>query len=331
MHSRPWLIAVVLWVSASPVSAQGRSLAVLGLASESPNDATAAALTDALRAEAESLGAYKVASGRPALSQMTMAQDCEITEGSCRKAIGSALGVEHMLYGSLGASTSGGRDAEVHLFTASSGDDVVARRTIPEGSSLAEHARALLRELRGEKLPPPAAEEEPALIAPVEEAPEEPVVEDEVEEPAEPARETASSNDWLGYSLLGVAAVSTGLTVFSWLQISDAANDKEYNNYRRAVGLMNPGADDVCAEADVGTLYMQNPATVTAARNACSKGQTFEILQYVFLGAAVASAGFGVYFLLDDEASESAARGQTLALRPAVGPESAELSLRLRY
>jgi hypothetical protein len=99
--------------------------------------------------------------------------------------------------------------------------------------------------------------------------------------------------------------------------------------YRKAV---NPEVGDACDEAQHGKTYGLGTDVVDDARAACRQGRTFEVLQYVFLGAALASAGAGAYFLLDDESTdESAARGRSLAVLPRVSPRGGALDVRVRF
>ena len=63
--------------------------------------------------------------------------------------------------------------------------------------------------------------------------------------------------------------------------------------------------------------------------SACSRGKTFEPLQYVFLGVAAVSAGFGVYFLVDGDGESSSAARHTPRLALRAGPKSALLNVRV--
>ena len=149
-------------------------------------------------------------------------------------------------------------------------------------------------------------------------------------EPQSPEpQDGASSNDWLGYALLGVAAVSTGLMVYSWSEIDAARNNVNFREYREAVGRADSSetVDDVCAEADAGKAYGLG-ARLENVRGACKRGETFEILQWVFLGSALVSAGLGIYVLLDGEGGEpDAARA---SVSPVLGKGDAGLMLRVR-
>jgi hypothetical protein len=141
-------------------------------------------------------------------------------------------------------------------------------------------------------------------------------------------QDEASSNDWLGYTLLGVAAISTGLMVYSWKEIDAARDNATFREYREAVGRANNGdsVDDVCAEADAGEAYGLGQR-LENVRGACSRGVTFEILQWVFIGTALVSAGIGTYVLLDDDGEPDSARA---SLVPVVGKDDAGLKLRIQ-
>lgn len=311
-----WAMCAVVALWAGGASAQRPTLAILGVASEEGDDALAADVTAALRAEAENDGSIKLSSSRASLSQMTMLQDCDITESDCRTRVGKAVDADQVLYGGLRRAGGRNHEVEVHLFTTDDGKETVARRAVPGGdtsdAALAVHARALLAALRGEgevvPSPLPARDDGPPPVATVtpDVAPLERAETDTSEPP--PASEP-SSNDWLGYTLLGTAAVSAGLTVFSWTQIKAAETDDSFVAYGEAVYVQDPTIKDVCEQADAGFRYGVNPQTVAGARGACDKGQTFDVLQYVFLGATLVSAGFGAYFLLDDDGEDDAGSG----------------------
>jgi hypothetical protein len=320
-------------------AAQRPSVAVLGVASEEGDDDLAAALTSALRAELENDEAVKLSNSRASLSQMTMLQDCDIVEADCRMKVGKAANADQVLYGGLRRAGTRGHEVEVHLFMTQDGKDAMARRALPSGESseahLSGHARALLAALRGEA---PAAQ--PPVAAPTDEGPPpvatvtpdvEPLEEAQADTAEPPPSQARSSNDWLGYTLLGVAAVSAGLTVFSWTQIKAAETDEHFVAYGNAVYVNDPSVKDVCEKAsgNMPTRYGVDDQTLLGARSACDQGETFDLLQYVFLGATLVSAGLGTYFLLDDEGEGGAASSGELSLRARVGRSSGLLSVRL--
>ncbi len=317
------------WTALGPACPRARAQSVAVLAISNDHDERVATdFNRALRAEVADDPSWTLSDSRASLSQMTMAQDCDVTDAACQGRIGNALHVDLVIYGTLeraGASY----EAELHMFATAGGPQRVARRALPSdetsGKQLRRHARALLQELRDQ----PAAEEgagpPPVATVAADVAPLPPSAVDTSEPPAHVAR---SSDDWIGYTLLGVAGVSVGLTVFSWAQIHSAGKDESLTAYRKAVGTSNPDANDACDEADKGIRYGVSAATVAAARDACGRGKTFEALQYVFLGVAVVSGGVGAYFLLNDEKGHSADR--PIAFQPSFGPHGAGLRVRLR-
>jgi hypothetical protein len=325
--SRPsiWLLVLASLATTAPAAAQ--KLAILGLSSKDGDDEPAAALTAALRTEAAADTELQLSDTTALLSQLVVLHDCEIADAACRDTIARQLDAGALLYGAI-RRTDSGHKVELHYYSMADNSLTHASRELTiEGAGEAELSReasSLLRELRGLDAP------EPEAIAP-EPAPERvsrPARLLEPQDDPEP-QDAASSNDWLGYSLLGVAAVSAGLVVFSWSEIDAARNDSDFRAYREAVGRVQTGAgvDDVCDEADAGKHYFLEIDRFKRARSACGRGATFEILQWVFVGSALVSAGFGVYFLLDDEGEPDAARA---SLMPIVGKDDAGLQLRIQ-
>jgi hypothetical protein len=313
--------------------AHAQSVAVLGLTSEDGDDGLATAITRAVRSEAESHDGYEVSSSQVSLAQMTMAQDCEITDAQCRIAVANALKTERVIYGALVRSNRRTYELQLHMANGRDGTEVRAARTFSSrdtsDATFARLARELLAELRGEVAP--AADAPPvAPLAPIAADDESLEARTGAEAAPPPADGEPSSNDWLGYTLVGVAVASTAMTVFSWMQIDKAEQDQGLMAYRKAV---DPEVGDACDEAQHGNTYGLGTDVVDDARAACRQGRTFEVLQYVFLGAALASAGAGAYFLLDDESADhAAAGGRSLALLPRVSPRgAAALDLRVRF
>ena len=73
---------------------------------------------------------------------------------------------------------------------------------------------------------------------------------------------------------------------------------------------------------------------LATVKDQCSAGETFSVLQYVFLGTALVAGGASaILFLTDDGPDERAARAKPskLALRPRVGVRDAGLSATLRF
>ena len=114
---------------------------------------------------------------------------------------------------------------------------------------------------------------------------------------------------WVGVGLLGVAAVSLGVWIYSMARLDQLSSNADYRTFRESVGAMTLGATSVCDEA-----YFSSPSVANGmiGRDVCSEGATMEILQYVFLGLAVVSAGAGVALVVigagEGSSTESSAR-----------------------
>jgi hypothetical protein len=331
---RWWVVCAVLALSAGSTRAQRPTIAVLGVASEEGDDDLAADITAALRAEVESDASVRLSSSRASLSQMTMLQDCDIVEADCRMRVGKAVNADQVLYGGL-RRAGRNHEVELHLFETQDGRDTQARRALPGGdtsdAALAVHARALLAALRGESAPEPAplppGDDGPPPVATV--TPDvAPLEHTEIDTSEPEAAGEPSTNDWLGYTLLGTAAVSAGLTVFSWTQIKAAETDGDFVAYGEAVYVRAPTVKDVCEEADAGATYGVSMETLAGAGSACDKGQTFDVLQYVFLGATLVSAGLGAYLLLDDDGGDGSG-SRALPVRAQLGRDGGLVSVRL--
>jgi hypothetical protein len=90
--------------------------------------------------------------------------------------------------------------------------------------------------------------------------------------------------------------------------------------------------DDVCEAAEAGLDYGFSAGNLQKVNDLCSKGATFEVLQWVFLGTAVAAGGAGAYLLLSSssEPAEPNAAAK-LTLQPRWSPGRASLSATLRF
>jgi hypothetical protein len=319
-------LGLALLAHASGAHAQRATLAVLGLTSEEGDDRLAAELTTALRESVANDASLRLHKSRVSLAQMTLLHDCEIGDADCRTAIGAEVGADQVLYGTLRQAGSR-HEVELHLFVSKDGSERNEHRMLALASATAEQRAAYASSLLQALLSPAAPEPEPVAAEQpppqaVEPAPRPQPVAAKIAIDDPPAAASSSSNDWLGWSLLGVAAVSTGLTIYSWTQIQRSLDDEELGAYKRAIGRDHPELQDVCTEADHDVRHGNLSAEALAhVREACARGETFDVLQYVFLGAAVLSAGTGVYLLLDDE-------GETdPSVRASIGPNGGLVSL----
>jgi hypothetical protein len=136
------------------------------------------------------------------------------------------------------------------------------------------------------------------------------------------------SINWAGVSLLAGAGLAIVGTVVSWAELLTLSNDTAYNNYRMDLGAMGLSGDIACQSSSYA--YLGTGPQGSHIRDVCSQGSTFEILQYVFLGVAVAAGATGIVLLVMDS-SGNHDETQTVSLVPSFGPNSGSMTLRVQF
>ncbi len=132
---------------------------------------------------------------------------------------------------------------------------------------------------------------------------------------------------WLGYTAFGVSAAMFGMMAYSMVRINSINNDPTLTAYRNSAPST---VTNVCTEAQAGMTFNSTttPEDLATVQSLCKQGNTYQVLQWVFLGAGVASAGLGTYIFLshssDDGASKKgthppSADATTLQLQPRLG------------
>ncbi len=157
-----------------------------------------------------------------------------------------------------------------------------------------------------------------------------------------PESDSGDSLDWLGWTLVGTSGVLLGGAIVSWVWLDSIDNDPTFQEYREIVGNRKPDAEDVCDEVN-RYIYAPSETSGTPEERAkqedvqvmCYRADVLEVLQYVFIGTAVITAGFGTYILIagSDSSSDEAKRDQAspIVLRPTVGRRSAYISATLSF
>jgi hypothetical protein len=147
---------------------------------------------------------------------------------------------------------------------------------------------------------------------------------------------------WLGWTLIGVGAVSLigmGISMAVIQEIDDDPLKRQYSdavargNMRAAQTQPQDVVNDVCVAAKRGNPYELGADAAHDVADKCATADTMEVLQWVFLGTAVAAGGTGLVLVLtaDDGPDERAAREPALSLRPHVARDGAGLSAALRF
>jgi hypothetical protein len=96
--------------------------------------------------------------------------------------------------------------------------------------------------------------------------------------------------------------------------------------------------DDVCVAAEDGLPYGLSNDDLNEVADLCGEADTFEVLQWVFLGTALAAGGTGVALILteaDEPDPEATAGGRAprpaLSLTPRLGRRSGHVTATLRF
>ena len=312
-----------------PLAAQQRKqVAVLSLESDMVTDDVAKGLRQAVCDALAARPDWEVHETQVSLAQLSFAHDCSPTEPTCLRAITEQFELDSLVFGRISR-----RDEEivVHLSRFEPQAGAVERNADAAFASQKVTPESL--EAQGRVLTSQLFDPRPKSVAEGV-ASSDPERSLQLARSLKPAAESGISGRTVaGYSLLGAAALSAGLSVFSFVQIQNAQDDEGFNNYRRAVGRMAPEVQDVCSEVDAGKSYNVSGSDFERSIISCNRGQTYQLLQFVFLGSALITGGLGAYLLLGDrpERARAEQRARALRLQPRFSRNSAELSAQWRF
>jgi hypothetical protein len=143
---------------------------------------------------------------------------------------------------------------------------------------------------------------------------------------------------WVGVGAAALGAAMIGLTAYSWVELDSVDSDASWLAYRAAAAAPGQpnGVDDICVPAEAGLDLGTAPGTVDRVRSLCSTANTFEPLQYVFLGLGIVGLGTGIYLIssglgADDERASAAPAAGSLSVRPVFGLRQGGLEARLTF
>lgn len=332
VRKRRWALCFVLCASvpsAAAAETTGQRLSVLQLASDSEHHAVAQALVEDLRRLLKL--EFRLRDTPVSLEQLSIAQGCEDSSPSCLQQIARKLEVDGLVYGELTVEQGSDRVGLHHFDAASGAVKTSAWATLPQLHPSPEQIRDTAHELiarmfEGEhpRLAAEQAEPPPASVPP-------PAPRPALQPRAASESAGLTGREIAGYSLLGGAALSSGLAIFSFVQIDRAQDNSTFQDYRRSVGQMRPEVRDVCDEVAGGRNYGLNAIAFQQVKDNCAAGRTFEVLQYVFIGGAVLAAGVSVYLLLAPPIESVRLGAAELRVQPRVGPHGASLDARLKF
>ena len=146
------------------------------------------------------------------------------------------------------------------------------------------------------------------------------------------------SLQWLGWTLVGMSGVFVAGTIVSWVWIDSIERDPKFTDYRRRVGETNPTVKNVCAEADQGFAYA--PPGTTAhddfkdVSSMCNRADVLEVLQWIFVGSAIAAGGIGAGILISDsgpQRKQAKATAPAFVLEPRISPSASSVTATFRF
>lgn len=323
------LAGVLLQSSTAFAETTEYRMAVFALESDELRDQFAERLAQQLRTTLDERTDYALQDTRVSLAQLSLAQNCSTADPKCLASIAQSLGVDGFVFGTV--THEGGVPAVVlrryDLWSAKLDRSSLASftSTAPRREELERSSNKLLDDLLG---PTPSAQPGlPELAAPVT---------PKLDGPGDldaPEGSSTTASRVAGVALLGGAVLSTGAAVFSFFEVNRAEKNRNFERYRLAVGARTTNVSDVCDEASAGRRYGLDAAAFREAKSACSRGTTFEILQFVFIGSAVVSGGLAAYFLSTGGDSKERAKvgNGTWSLHPSIARKGFGLGAKLKF
>lgn len=317
----PLFVAAFLF--AAPRSAHAESVAVLNLRALDGDDEVANVLSSLIHRSAEQVPGWTILAGDRGLDQLMLAHECESANDECVARIAAHLRVERVLYGTL-ARQEGAFEVVLHSFYAARGEvDHVATQRFSSRQTDVDDLREPMRRMivdlaartsatRAEDIPQAAPEPPP---------------------PAAPATDPRVIERWAGVASLSVGTVFLAAALYAWIRLPQIDNDLAFDQYRMR---FPPSVTNVCLEAAAGAPGM-GPSETTAMGFAlasrvdglCRESDRLNILQYVFVGLAVAGLGVGTFLLVRSTRDDPTA--PLLSIVPSASPTGASLSAELRF
>jgi hypothetical protein len=346
------------------------TVVVAGLTSVDGDDEYARNLTGALRHAATAVRGWSVSERDVALANLELVAGCEAPDPACLQQIATTVGATRLIFGTISRTAGDHYEFAVSIHSYSVASQQIEENVDRNLSSsrmdiddLREPARAIIDELAnvphvGTIRVAAAAGQEVRIdgaavgttdaggafvASDVAAGPHEVVVGTApaqtitVGEGSEAVASFATSSgggggpsiNWAAVALLAGAGLAFVGTIVSWAELLSLSNDNAYNAYRMDLGATYHLMGDVaCDESSIGRLGAGPSAA--HIRDVCSQGNTFEILQYVFLGVAVAAGATGIIlFVMDSSGSHDDTT--TVSLVPSFGPNSGSLTLRVGF
>lgn len=320
----------------SLAGAQAPRLGLLQLESEDvQEDELAPRLMTELREQLAKRNDYALVDTHVSLHQVSAGQNCNPADASCLQKIADSLQLDGLLFGKVthegGAPIAVTRRYDRKSSSIQSWAIVSFESSTVTDAQLKEQTQTLVTTLLGPAPEPQVASAPKPQPAAAQSSSDNAELSASLQE-QRPLSSGMSLRTVAGLALIGGAAASVGMSVFSFVQVDHAQHNGNYESYRMAVGQTNANVKDVCDEASAGKRYGLGPDGFKDVKHSCSSGQTFEVLQYVFIGSAILTGGLATYLLVGGKSDTQTDRASArLSLHPAIGKSGASLTARLRF
>jgi hypothetical protein len=300
------------------------AVAVLGLRALGGDDEVTHELTGWLRAGTSAVEGWRLHTAIISLEQLMLVHDCESSSEDCISRIAATLEADRVISGSLSRTEAKGPESQhdfqvrLFLFNAETG----------------RFEKASTVQIHQEKATPEElavlAQQEVARFAesPFDELGQEQAIELRLSrDGVQSAQQSSPGADmqdvfpaWPAAASYTGAAVFLGLAAWSWTTIKNVEQDP---SFQRARELAGPQESDVCSgDTNFG---------VEGLDGLCSKANTHETLQWVFLGMGLASAGVGTWLLVKSIKSKRSAERPQMELAPVAGKKLGGVSARFEF
>ncbi|MFO0685660.1 MAG: hypothetical protein U0234_26600 [Sandaracinus sp.] len=369
-HALLALVPVGLVLGSVATAQADETVVVLGLTSIDGDDEYARNLSGVLRHAAEGVRGWSVSERDVALANLELVAGCEAPDPDCLAQIASTVGAQRLVFGTI-TRTSGTPyqfAVSLHSYSVASGAiEENLERTLSSTRTDIEDLREPAREMVNALANVPhvgtirvtaTAHQEVRIdgtvvgstdgggvfvASNVTAGSHEVVV-------GSSASQTVSVSDgaealvaiqdahhdegpgvnWAAVALLSGAGLAVVGMIVSWAELLSLSNDQAYTAHRETLGAMGMSGDIACQDSSLA--YLGSGPMSAHIRDVCSQGNTFEILQYVFLGVAVAAGATGIVLLvLDSSGGSSEEAATTVSLLPSFGPTHGSMDLRLRF
>jgi hypothetical protein len=318
---------------ADPPGKASPPIHVVAVQSEGSYD-QAEALTAAIRSRVRALRGYSLGDGDFALEVLTLGLKCaEIPDEECQAKIASQIHADRFVWGSVEHARPNRQvNAELHLWVR--GQPPASIRltysdnlTAPGDESLRRLVDEALQKLTATAQPSSGESPVVAVSSKSRVGAGGPGGARGIASPSS-GEETDGSRRVLGWTGIGLGSFFVAAGLYSLVRVHDIATSDRYEIYSSDF----PSGMSPCDRARAGLASRtQGAATLTEMRDFCSQLSTFETLEVVFFGAALLSAGTGIYLLATDPSNRAVAAAPRFRLAASAEPRAGRVQLRVDF